>query len=216
MQTKKENYIFRNLGSVFIIVVMALFLFLLRYDIPLYGDDVGGLVSNNPDSTYIDNRVVEGECVLNLDYSLSESWDKLCYSYIMWNGRVMTKVVTPLVRIIFSLPDGINWVLFSLYITGFLLGLLLLTVHMICGNLKEGIRNPAIILLTGTLLFYIPSYSYAYMTRLIMYTFTNIYVVSVILYLAFYGTIRRVYMRHTDLSAETGHLTDSRTDAVQI
>ena len=216
MQTKKENYIYRNLGSVFIIVVMALFLFLLRYDVPLYGDDVGGLVSNNPDNAYIDNRVVEGECVLNLNYSLSESWDKLCYSYIMWNGRVMTKVVTPLVRIIFSLPDGISWGVFSLYITGFLLGMLLLTVHMICGSLKEGIRNPAIILLTGTLLFYIPSYSYAYMTRLIMYTFTNIYVVSVILYLAFYGAIRRVYMRRADLHAETGHLTDSRTNTVQI
>lgn len=216
VQTKKDQYIYRNLGSVFIIAVMALFLFLLRYDVPLYGDDVGGLVSNNPDSTYVDDRVVEGECVLNLDYSLSESWDRLCYSYIMWNGRVATKLVTPLVRLIFSLPDGINWVLFSLYITGFLLGLLLMTVYIICGNIKEGMRNPAIILLTGTILFYIPCYSYAYMTRLIMYTFTNIYVVSVILYLAFYGAIRRVYLRHNDLCAKTGYLTDTRMKDAQL
>ena len=198
----KKSYLYRNLCSGLIIAILALFLFLLRYDVPLYGDDLGELVANNPDSTYIDDRIVEGECTLDLDFSVSKSWDKLTYAYLMWNGRVVTKLVTPLVRVIFSLPDGMNWVLFSLYITVFLLFLHLMAVCIICGSFKEGIRNPAVVLLTAILIFYLPSYSYAYMTRLIMYTFTNIYVVSVILYLAFYVVIRRVYVNRADLRAE--------------
>ena len=126
---------------------------LLRYDVPLYGDDLGELVANNPDSTYIDDRIVEGECTLDLDFSVSNSWEKLTYAYLMWNGRVVTKLVTPLVRVIFSLPDGMNWVLFSLYITVFLLFLHLMAVCIICGSFKEGIRNPAVVLLTAILIF---------------------------------------------------------------
>lgn len=190
---KPDTY--NNLCSIIVVFVLALFLFLLRYDVPLYGDDVGGLVSNNPDSTYIDDRIVEGECALDLDYSPGATWDRLTYSYIMWNGRVTTKLITPFIRMIFSLPDSAGWMIFSAYITIMQLVLLLLTVQIICGSIRNGMSMPAIVLLTGVLIFFVPSYSYAYMTRNIMYTFTNIYVVSVILYLGFYALIRRAVER---------------------
>ncbi|MCM1266502.1 MAG: DUF6056 family protein [Bacteroidales bacterium] len=177
----------------------ALFLFLLRYDVPLYGDDVGGLVSNDPDNGYLDDRIVEGECELNLDYSLHTTWTKLVEGYFRWSGRIITKLVKPLICMIFSLPDSISWTLFSLYIVLFQLILLLLVVSAVCGSIREGLKAPTVMLLTGILLFYIPSYSYAYMTRLIMYTFTNIYVLSVVLYLLFYIAVRRVYERSADL-----------------
>ncbi|MBD5487933.1 MAG: hypothetical protein HDR13_03955 [Lachnospiraceae bacterium] len=199
VQVMKGGCLYRNLCSVFIVAVLALFLFLLRYDMPLYGDDVNGLVSNNPDSDYLDDRIVEGECELNLDYSLHTTWVKLVESYFTWNGRVITKLVIPLIRMIFSLPDGMNWTMLSLYIMLLQLVMLLLVVRIICGSIKDSMKVPAVILLTGILLFYIPSYSYAYMTRLVMYTFINIYVISVILYLLFYTAIHRVYMKSSDL-----------------
>lgn len=197
----KKNF-FCKLCSILSIAVLAVFLFLLRYDLPLYGDDIGGLVANNPDSTYIDDRVVTGECTLDLDFSPKASWNRLRQSYFSWDGRVVTKLVTPLVRMIFSLPDGMNWVFFSIYIAGMLLTMFLLTVRAVCGSIKEGMGEPIVIFLTGILLFCVPSYSYAYMSRLIMYTFTNIYVISVILYLVFYMLIRCVYERYAAMQAD--------------
>lgn len=129
---------------------------------PLYGDDVGWLVLNNPDSGYLD-------------------------------GRVISRVVVAVIRWIFSRPDVSNWVLFSSYIMLLHILLLLFTVQSICGSMRKGLQAPAVILLTAVLLYLIPSYSYAYMTRLVMYVFTNIYVLSVILYLAFYNVLREVY-----------------------
>lgn len=129
---------------------------------PLYGDDVGWLVLNNPDSGYLD-------------------------------GRVISRVVVAVIRWIFSRPDVSNWVLFSSYIMLLHILLLLFTVQSICGSMRKGLQAPAVILLTAVLLYLIPSYSYAYMTRLVMYVFMNIYVLSVILYLAFYNVLREVY-----------------------
>lgn len=187
----EKTSIYRNSCSIIMIIILAVFLFLLRYDVPLYGDDIGGLVSNNPDSTYIDGRVVEGECRLNVDYSFRMTWNRLVDSYLQWNGRVISKAVMPLVRWMFSLPDGISWMLFSLYIMAMELILLLLAVQTICGSMKSSMNAPAVVLLTAVLVYLVPSYSYAYMTRLVMYTFTNIYVISVILYLCFYILIRQ-------------------------
>lgn len=201
MKALKDKCLYRNLCSVFIIIVAALFLFLLRYDVPLYGDDVGGLVLNNPDNDYLDDQVVVGECELNLDYSLHAIWDKIVVSYTTWDGRVMARLVIPVIRMIFSLPDRVNWTLFSLYIMLFQLIMLLVVVNAVCGSIREGLEAPMVVLLAGVLLFYIPSYSYAYMTRLIMYTFTNIYVISVILYLWFYTAVRRVYVSSPDQQA---------------
>lgn len=185
--------VYRNSCSIIIIAVLAVFLFLLRYDVPLYGDDVGGLVSNNPDSTYIDGRIVEEECELNVDYSFRMTWTRLVDSYLQWNGRVISKAVMPLIRWMFSLPDGISWILFSLYIMAMEIILLLLAVQIICGSIKSSMNAPMVVLLTAVLVYLVPSYSYAYMTRLVMYTFTNIYVISVILYLCFYILIRRKF-----------------------
>lgn len=192
----------KEICSVFIIAGLVLFLFLLRYDIPLYGDDIGGLVANNPDSTYIDNRVVEGECTLDLDFSPGASWNRLRQSYFLWDGRVITKFVTPLVRMIFALPDRFSWAFFSIYIAGMLLIMFLLTIRVICGSISVGMKEPIIVFLTGILLFGVPSYSYAYMPRLIMYTFTNIYVISVILYLIFYMQIRCIYERYEAMQSD--------------
>lgn len=203
MKALKDKCLYRNLCSIFIITVAALFLFLLRYDVPLYGDDVGGLVLNNPDSDYLDDQVVVGECELNLDYSLHAIWNKIVVSYTTWDGRVMARLVIPVIRMIFSLPDRVNWTLFSLYIMLFQLIMLLVVVNAVCGCIREGLREPVVVLLAGVLLFCIPSYSYAYMTRLIMYTFTNIYVISVILYLLFNMAIRRVYRSPADISVKT-------------
>lgn len=182
--------------SVIIVIFIALFLFLLRYDVPLVGDDINGLVANNPDSNYIDDRVVEGECTLDLDFSLQATWNRLCRYYFSWDGRVVTKLVAPLIRMIFSLPDRVNWLLFGIYIAAMLLGMFLLTVRAICGSINEGMREPIVVFLTGLLLFFIPSYSYAYMSRLVMYTFTNIYVISVMLYLVYYMMLKGVYERY--------------------
>lgn len=201
MKAGKDKCLYRNLCSILIITVAALFLFQLRYDVPLYGDDIAGMVSNNPDSTYIDDRTVEGECELNLDYSLHTTWVKLVQSYTTWNGRVIAKLVIPVIRMIFSLPDRVSWTMFSLYIMVFQLIMLLVVVSAVCGSIRDGLETPMVVLLAGVLLFYIPSYSYAYMTRLIMYTFTNIYVISVILYLWFYMAVRRVYVNPADLQA---------------
>lgn len=207
MQVVKEKGGYRNLCSVFIIAVLALFLFLLRYDVPLYGDDVGWLVLNDPDSSYLDNTSVEGACTLNLDYSVEMTWEKISFAYSKWDGRVISRAVMPVIRLIFSLPDGANWILFSLYIMVLLLLLLLFMMRMICGSLREGMRTPGIILLTAVLLYMVPEYSYAYMTRLIMYVFANIYVLSVILYLAFYGAIRRVFELSVDRREVNSFLT---------
>lgn len=198
----KQANAYRNICSTVIVVTIAVFIFLLRYDVPLYGDDVGGLVFNNPDSTYIDESVVVGECELNLDYSLSATWEKLVYSYSAWDGRVTAKLIMPLLRIIFSLPDGMGWLVFSIYIMAMMVIMYMMTLQTIGGSVRKGLDVPMIVLLTGVLLFYIPSYSYAYMTRLIMYTFTNIYVVSVILYLAFYGAVGSVFERHADMQTQ--------------
>lgn len=198
MKAVKDKCLYRNLCSIFIILVAALFLFLLRYDVPLYGDDLNGLVTNNPDNNYLDDRVAVGECELNLDYSLHMTWIQLVETYFTWNGRVTAKLVIPVIRMIFSLPDRVSWTLFSLYIMLFQLIMLLVVVSAVCGSIREGLRAPTVVLLAGVLLFYLPSYSYAYMTRLIMYTFTNIYVISVILYLLFYTAVRRVYAPPAD------------------
>lgn len=192
----------KEMCSVFMIAGLVLFLFLLRYDIPLYGDDIGGLVVNNPDNSYIDDRMVEGECTLDLDFSPKASWNRLHQSYFLWDGRVITKFVTPLVRMIFALPDRINWAFFSIYIVGMLLVMFMLTIRVICGSITAGMKEPVIVFLTGILLFGIPSYSYAYMPRLIMYTFTNIYVISVILYLIFYMQIQCIYERYAAMQAD--------------
>ncbi len=204
----KKNF-FCKLCSILSIAVLAVFLFLLRYDLPLYGDDIGALVANNPDSTYIDDRVVEGECTLDLDFSPKASWNRLRQSYFSWDGRVVTKLVTPLVRMIFALPDGMNWVIFAIYIAGMLFVMYLLTLWVICESIAAGMKESAIVFLTGLLLFCVPSYSYAYMSRLIMYTFTNIYVISVILYLVFYMLIRCVYERYAAIQADDGRTVQS-------
>lgn len=196
--------LFCKLCSILSIAVLAVFLFLLRYDLPLYGDDIGGLVANNPDNTYIDDRVVEGECTLDLDFSPKASWNRLRQSYFSWNGRVVDKFASSLIRIFFSLPDRVSWVIFSIYIIGMLLALFLLTIRVISGSITAGIKEPVIVILTGILLFGVPSYSYAYMSRLIMYTFTNIYVISVILYLVFYMLIRCVYDRYAAKQPDDG------------
>ncbi|MBD5486911.1 MAG: hypothetical protein HDR18_15570 [Lachnospiraceae bacterium] len=199
----RKSGIYRNICSIIIIFMLGLFLFLLRNDIPLYGDDVGGLVSNNPNSTYIDDRVVEGECELDLDYSLRTSWDKLVVSYFSWTGRVIYKFLAPLIRMFFSFPVGINWTIFSLYIMSMLLIMFMLVVDIASGGLREGMKNPLVVLIVGVLIFFAPSYSYAYMTRLIMYTFTNIYVASVVLYLAYYRLLQRVFERAGNISASS-------------
>lgn len=186
-----------------IVASLAVFLFLLRYDVPLQGDDVGWLVSNNPDDTYLDGRSVEETCTLNLDYSLSATWNKIKNAYVTWDGRVTARTIAPLIRWIFSLPDGINWTLFSLYIAFVVLVLYLLVVQAVCGSIRAGINAPELLLLTGALLFLVPSYSYAYMTRILMYVFTNIYVVSVILYLCLYRLIGQSFERAAD-SQQTG------------
>lgn len=198
----ERTCIYRYTCSVIIMISFALFLFLLRYDVPLVGDDIGGLVANNPDSNYIDARVVEGECTLDLDFSLQAGWNRLRHSYVSWDGRVVTKLVTPFVRMIFALPDGINWFFFSIYISGFLLVMYLLVLRVICGSITAGMKEPVIVFLTGILLFAVPSYSYAYMSRLIMYTFTNIYVISVILYLVFYLLIKGIYEENAVLQGD--------------
>lgn len=194
--------IYRNICSTIMITALAVFLFLLRYDVPLYGDDVGWLVSNNPDNEYLDNPVVEGECTLNLDYSLIATWRKIESAYVTWDGRVTARAIAPLIRWIFSLPDGVNWTLFSLYIVTIVLILFLLVIQVICGSIRAGMDAPMLILLTGVLLFFVPSYSYAYMTRLLMYVFTNIYVVSVILYLFFYILIRQFFRQAAGAGSE--------------
>lgn len=203
-QESIKKITFCKLCSIFSIAVLAVFLFLLRYDLPLYGDDIGGLVANNPDNTYIDENVAVGECTLDLDFSPKASWNRLRRSYFSWDGRVVTKLVTPLVRMIFALPDGMNWVFFSIYIAGMLFVMFLLTIRAICGSINVGMKEPVIVFLTGILLFCVPSYSYAYMSRLIMYTFTNIYVISIIMYLAFYMLIRGVYERYAAVQADDG------------
>lgn len=189
----EKTRIYRNMCSIIMIAALTVFLFLLRYDVPLYGDDVGWLVSNNPDDEYLDEQVIEGECTLNLDYSLRATWNKIAHAYVTWDGRVTARAIAPLIRWIFSLPDGVNWVLFSIYVVSMVLMLYLLTVQAICGTIRAGMDMPGLILLTGVLLFLEPSYSYAYMTRLLMYVFANIYVVSVILYLSFYRLIRHSF-----------------------
>ncbi|MDE7131185.1 MAG: hypothetical protein K2O65_05240 [Lachnospiraceae bacterium] len=198
----EKTSIYRNICSAIIITFLAFWLFFLRYDVPLYGDDVGWLVSNNPDNTYLDDRVVEGECTLNLDYSLIATWRKIESAYATWDGRVISRVIASLIRWMFSLPDGVNWILFSFYVATIVLVLFLLTIQVICGSMRAGMNAPVLILLTGVLLFIVPSYSYAYMTRLLMYVFTNIYVVSVILYLVFYMLIRRTFGQTADVEAE--------------
>lgn len=198
-----------------IIASLAVFLFLLRYDVPLQGDDVGWLVINNPDNEYLDDHDVEGECTLNLDYSLSATWEKIKSAYVTWDGRVTSRAIVPLIRWIFSLPDGINWTLFSLYIASVVVVLYLLVVQAVCGSFKAGINAPELLLLTGVLLFFVPSYSYAYMTRILMYVFTNIYVVSAILYLIFYRLIGQLFERAAG-SRQTGgkELTVGRLTAI--
>lgn len=203
MKVVKGKLLYRNLCSIFIIIAGALFLFLLRYDVPLYGDDIGGLVSNNPDNHYLDDKVVVGECELSLDYSLHKAWDRIVESYFTWNGRIISKFVIPIIHMIFSLPDRVSWTLFALYIMLFHIILLLVVVSAVSGSIREGLGAPTVVLLASLLLFYIPSYSYAYMTWLIMYTFTNIYVTSVILYLLFYIAIRRAHMSPADISIKT-------------
>lgn len=198
----EKTSIYRNICSAIIITFLAVFLFFLRYDVPLYGDDVGWLVSNNPDNEYLDNAVVEGECTLNLDYSLTATWRKIESAYVTWDGRVTSRVIVALIRWMFSLPDGVNWILFSLYVAMIVLILFLLMIQVICGSIRAGMNAPVLMLLTGVLLFIIPSYSYAYMTRLLMYVFTNIYVVSVILYLIFYMLIRRTFGQTADAGSE--------------
>lgn len=198
----KKKSIYGNICSAIIIMFLAIFLFLLRYDIPLYGDDVGWLVLNNPDNKYLDNSGVEEECTLNLDYSLSATWQKIESAYVTWDGRVVSRVLVSLIRWIFSLPDGINWILFSLYVATIALLLLLVMIQVICGSIRVGMNAPLLILLTGVLLFFVPSYSYAYMTRLLMYVFTNIYMVSVILYLIYYMLIRRSFGRTLDVGTK--------------
>lgn len=178
-------------------------MFLLRYDVPLQGDDVGWLVTNNPDDTYLDGRIVEDTCTLNLDYSLSATWEKIKSAYVTWDGRVTARAIALLIRWIFSLPDGINWTLFSLYIASVVLVLYLLVGQAVCGSFKAGISAPELLLIIGALLFFVPSYSYAYMTRILMYVFTNIYVVSVILYLIFYRMIAQAFESTTG-SRQTG------------
>lgn len=195
----------RKVCSVVIIAAIALFLFLLRYDVPLYGDDVGGLVVNNPDNTYLDDRVVTGECELNLDFSLKANWSKIYQSYFAWDGRVVAKFVKLLILMIFSLPDRIDWLLYSIYIAGMLLFLFLLTIRSICGSLKAGVEEPILMILTGVLLFCVPSYAYAYMSRLVMYTFVDIYVISAILYLAFYMAIRSAFEGCASVQADNGN-----------
>ncbi|MCM1124798.1 MAG: DUF6056 family protein [Eubacterium sp.] len=202
VKAAESKCLYRNFCSILIMMAIGFFLFLLRYDAPLGGDDVGGLVLNNPDSHYLDDRVVVGECELDPDYSLHTTWTRIVKLYFTWDGRIVGRFMRAAVRMIFSLPDKAGWLLFSLYITLFLLIMLLVVVSAACGSIREGLKAPAVMLLAGVLLFYIPSYSYGYMTSLIMYTFTNIYVISVILYLLLYITIRRVYARTLVLQAD--------------
>lgn len=202
MQAIKEKYLYRYICSGFIIAVLAWFLFLLRYDIPLYGDDVGWLVSNNVDDEYLDNGVTEGECTLNLDYSFKMTWKKISHAYLKWDGRVISRAVMPVIRLIFTFPDGTNWILFSVYIMVILIALLFVMIQVICDSIRKGMQMPETILITAVLLYIVPEYSYAYMTRLIMYVFANIYVLSVILYLAFYVAVRRMYALCTDVQTE--------------
>lgn len=187
---------YKSICSIIIIFVFALFLFLLRYDIPLYGDDMGGLVVNDPDNKYIDSYVAVGECELNLDYSPSATWKSLLDAYFSWDGRVTSKLMMALVRMIFSLPDRVDWFFFSVYITVMLLLIFLLALYIIFAGIRDASKAPWIVLLVGLLIYLVPSHSYAYMNRLIMYTFTNIYVVSVVLYLLFYTLIRWTYERN--------------------
>lgn len=202
MRAIKERYLYRNVCSGVIIAALALFLFLLRYDIPLYGDDVGWLVLNNVDDEYLDNDVIEGECTLNLDYSFKMTWERISHAYLKWDGRVISRAVMPVIRLIFTFPDGTDWILFSVYIMGVLMALLIVMIQVICGSIRKGMQAPGTILLTAVLLYIVPEYSYAYMTRLIMYVFANIYVLSVILYLVFYMVVRRIYTLYTDLKTE--------------
>ena len=195
-----KRYWYRNLCSVFIVCMLTLFLFHLRYDIPLYGDDVGGLTINDPNNHYLDEVVAQGECTLNLDHSLNATWNRVKSAYFLWDGRIIAKFAMIPVLACLSLPDGINWLLYSIYITSLQLCLFGITVFVVAeGGGKHKIRigrlMPLLLLLIAVLLFYNPSYSYAYMTRILMWTFTNIYVISVILYLCLYALLRYV-MEH--------------------
>lgn len=181
------------LCSVLVIVAFAVFFFLLRYDVPLHSDDIKVLVINDPDNQYLDNSVVNGECELDLDYSIGATWRRLGQTYFTWDGRVIGRTVTSLIRMIYTLPDGINWIVFSIYIMLVQLILILITVQTIFGRLRTAVRHPMMILLTAVVIYIIPSYSYAYVSNLIMHLFTDIYVLSVILYLAYYGVIRRIF-----------------------
>lgn len=197
-QSVNKEYFYRKVCSLLIIAAAAFFLFFLRFDVPLYGDDVGWLVLNNPNSSYLDEQVVSGECTLDLDYSFHGIWSRLSRGYFMWDGRIMSRVAVAAIRWIFSRPDVSNWVLFSSYIMVLHILLLLFTLQSICGSMKKALQAPVVIVAAAVLLYLVPSYSYAYMTRLIMYVFTNIYVLSVILYLAFYSALRRAYGDFTD------------------
>lgn len=203
-ENKNDGFFYRKLCSIFVIAAVAVFLFLLRYDVPLYGDDIGWLVLNNPDSGYLDEQVVNGECTLDLDYSFHGIWSRLKYGYSTWDGRVVSRLAVAAIRWIFSKPDEVSWILLSCYIMLLQILLLVFTVRSICGSMKKGMQAPAVILVTAVLLYLTPSYSYAYMTRLVMYVFTNIYVLSTVLYLALYGALQTVYRRFADAGQKAG------------
>lgn len=193
----KKAISYRYICSVILLLTVAIFLFVLRYSTPLLGDDIGGLVKNNPDS-YLDDYVSSEECTLDLDFSFTTTFGNAITSYQLWWGRMSKYLLVPLVKFIFTFPDGVNWVLFSIYITAMAMIMFLLIIKTIWSSAEEALDSPMKLLLLGLLVFYIPSYSYAYMTRILMYTFTNIYVFSLILYLWLYCLIRKNLVRKTN------------------
>ena len=104
-QSVNKEYFYRKVCSLLIIAAAAFFLFFLRFDVPLYGDDVGWLVLNNPDSSYLRNirEIFLDEnvrkCVLNTPVSVRERSNQLLYLGMQYPEKLLLRMLRVIIRI---------------------------------------------------------------------------------------------------------------------
>ena len=198
---KKDNYVYICTGLI-LVFFLGLFFF-IRYNSPLTGDDVGELVNEYPYDTYMDDYVPPAQMTLNMGYSPDVMWKELSFYYMRWNGRVSQYLLIPVTRMILTSANEIRWEVFAIYITTILMCMYLSILKVVFGELKKAFSSPFKVLLIGLLVFYLPTFSYAYMSRMFMYTFANIYGFAVFLYMIYCSAVKRRFINE-DFSGVKG------------
>lgn len=191
MAVKMGRHYYEYICTGLVLMFFIGFFLFVRYNSPLIGDDVGELVNEYPYYTYMDDYVPPAQKTLNMGYSPAVMWKELSFYYMKWNGRVSQYLLIPITRMILTDMNEIRWVVFAIYITTILICMYLCILRMVFGNLKKAFAVPLKTLLIGLLLFYVPTFSYAYMSRMFMYTFANIYGLAVILYMLYCSGVRQ-------------------------